>query len=151
MVKSTDYEYFELFLIYSYLMLNKKVLSILLLGFFVGTMFVGLFHMSSNMNMAGGESACPFMSHEQAICAMNLADHIETWKSTFLSIAPSLSLLLVATGVAILLSSLPPNLFQKLRHLIRTYTKHLHERTYAFIYRHLQELFSKGILHPKLF
>lgn len=82
---------------------------------------------------------------------MNLMDHIGAWKSAFLSAVPTLTLLLAAAGVAVLVASVAPNLLQRIRYAPPQQSKWLQVRTYTFSYRPLQELFSNGILHPKLY
>lgn len=125
-----------------------KTTASLIITLLLGAMFVSLFHMSGSMDAHGGMSDCPFMVHEEAICPMNLSDHLSAWKSAFLAVMPAIVLLLVgALGFALvapflLLQRLQPIPIQK---------RELRERTYSFSYRPLQELFSNGILHPKIF
>ncbi len=128
-----------------------KVISSLVLTFLLGAMFVSLFHMSMGTDMTGGMTDCPFMAHEEVICPMNLADHIGAWKSVFLSTIPTLTFLLAIAGVAIFVASVAPNLLYKIRYTSPPRLRWLEVRTYTFSYRPLQELFSNGILHPKLF
>ena len=130
---------------------TAKTLSTTLLTFFLGAMFFSLFHMSIGMDMTGGMSDCPFMAHEEVICPMNLADHIEAWKSVFLSTVPTLALLLAVAGVAVFVASVAPNLLRKIQYASPPLCRWVQTRTYTFSYRPLQELFSNGILHPKLF
>lgn len=100
------------------------------------------------MDMSGGMTDCPFMSHEEIMCPMNLADHLGTWKSVFMTIAPSLSLLLVT---AVLLGiSVAPNVLRNFKYLLQHWQRRFRIRVHTFSYRPLQELFSNGILHPKL-
>jgi hypothetical protein len=129
----------------------SKLLSLTLLVFFLGTMFFSLFHMSMGMDMSGGMTDCPFMSHEEVICPMNLADHIGAWKSVFLSVVPSLTLLLAVAGMAVFVAAVAPNLLRKIQYALSPLQRWLELRTYTFSYRPLQELFSNGILHPKLY
>jgi len=131
--------------------LNKS-LSVILLPLFLLTFFLGLFHAPMNMDMTEGESSgCMFMLHEETFCPMSLTDHLEAWKDTFLSITPQLLLLLV--GVAMLaIASIPPNLMkQRLFFYIPPPSHTLRERVYTFTYRALQELFSNGTVHPRLY
>lgn len=128
-----------------------KIIAGIILTFLMGAMFVSLFNMSSGMDMSGGMSDCPFMSHEEVLCPMNLADHIGAWKSAFLSVTPTIFLLLAAAGAVALVISTAPHLLVPKRKPIPIRLKLLRERTYSFSYRLLQELFSSGILHPKLF
>ena len=128
-----------------------KILSFTLLTFFLGTMFFSLFHMSMGMDMSGRMTNCPFMSHEEVICPMNLADHIGAWKSVFLSVAPALTLLLAVAGVAVFVAAVAPNLLRKIQYASPPLCRWLETSTYTFSYRSLQELFSNGILNPKLY
>lgn len=129
----------------------RKILSITLLTLFIGTMFFSLFHMSMGKDMTGGMTDCPFMERGEVICPMNLADHIGAWKSAFLSTAPTLTLLLAVAGIAVFVASVAPNLLRKIQYASPPSQRWLEVRTYTFSYRPLQELFSNGILHPKLF
>jgi len=128
-----------------------KILSFTLLMFFLGTMFFSLFHMSMGMDMSGGMDDCPFMAHEEVICPMNLMDHIGVWKSVFASVAPTFTLLLAVAGVAVFVASIAPNLLRRVQYASPPVCRWLQTRIYNFSYRTLQELFSNGILHPKLY
>ena len=130
---------------------KTKILSLLLLIFFLGTMFFSLFHMSMGMDMSDGMTNCPLMSHGESICPMNLADHMGAWKSAFLSASPTLMLLFALAGVAVLVTSIAPNLLLKVQYSPPPLYRCVRERICTFSYRPLQKLFSNGILHPKLF
>lgn len=131
--------------------LGNKILAVLLLVLFMSTMFFSLFHLSMGMDMSAETSGCPFMSHEETICPMNLADHIGAWKDVFLSAVPSLALFLFAATSVVFLISTAPNLLHKVRRTVSVFYKYIRELTYTFLYRLFQELFSGGILNPKLF
>lgn len=128
-----------------------KTIAGIILTFLLGAMFVSLFHMSTGMDMTGGMSDCPFMSHEEVLCPMNLADHLGAWKSAFLAIAPAIVLLLAEVAVVATVISIAPNLCTQRYKPIPIVHRFLRERVYTYSYRPLQELFSSGILHPKLF
>lgn len=128
-----------------------KTATAIILTVLLGAMFVSLFHLSMGMDMTGSMSDCPFMAHEEVLCPINLADHIGAWKSAFLAVAPTIFLLLAIAGLAVVMAALAPHLFALKRKPIPILTKQLRERTYTFSYRPLQELFSNGILHPKVF
>lgn len=128
-----------------------KILSLTLLVLFIGTMFFSLFHMSTGMNMSGGMSDCPFMSHEEVVCSMNLTDHIGAWKSAFVSIIPTFTLLLLVVVTLVAIVSIAPNLLKKIQCISPPSHRWIHKWSYTFSHRPLQELFSNGILHPKLF
>lgn len=131
--------------------LTMKFLAYITLTLVLGTMFISLFHMSMGMDMSGGMTDCPFMSHEEVICPMSLVDHIGAWQSVFLAVVPALTLLLAATSIAVLVAAIAPNLLKKSRHIPAPSCRLFRARTYTFSYRPYQELFSSGILNPKLF
>ena len=112
----------------------------------------GLFaHMSMGMDMSGGMTDCPFMESGEVICPMNLADHFSAWKAAFVSVTPTIVTLMLVAGAVALTASTIPFLFTSRRKPIPVRLNALRMRTYSFSYRPLQELFSNGVLHPKLF
>jgi len=131
--------------------LTMKWVTFITLTLLLGVMFTSLFHMSMGMDMSGGMTDCPFMEHGEVICPMNLADHVGAWKSAFLSVVPTLTLLLAAAVMAVFVASVAPNLLRRISYSSPPRHRLLRCKTYNFSYRPLQELFSAGILHPKLF
>lgn len=130
-----------------------KSLFFVLLSIFLGTMFLGLFQMSPGMNMSmeGGMPDCPFMSHEEVVCPMNFIDHISAWKDVFLAVSPTLTLLMGMVVMVGLIISIAPNLLVRKQFKLLILQRQILESTYSFVQRPLQELFSNGVLHPKLF
>ncbi|MEZ4200667.1 MAG: hypothetical protein R3B69_03755 [Candidatus Paceibacterota bacterium] len=129
-----------------------RITAGVILAFLLGAMFLSLFTMSSGMDMTGGGmSDCPFMAHDEVICPMDLADHIGAWQSIFQAITPTIVLLLAVALAVVTVASVAPHLLLPKRKPIPLSLRRLRERTYSFSYRSLQELFSNGILHPKLF
>jgi len=128
-----------------------KVFASTTLLFLLGVMFVGLYHMSIGNDISGKMTGCPSMSHEEVICPLKLADHIKSWQGVFLSVVPAFTPITLATGAISLLASVAPNLLLKQHYDQSLLGKYRQEHTHAFSYRPLQELFSSGILHPKLF
>jgi hypothetical protein len=128
-----------------------KLVGHIILIAVLGSMFLSLFHMSTGMDMTGGMTDCPFMERGEVICPMNLADHIGAWKAAFVSVTPTIVTLLVIAGTVAFIASTAPFFFSPKRKPIPIRFNALRVRTYSFSYRPLQELFSSGILHPKLF
>lgn len=129
-----------------------KILAGFILSLFLGLMFVSLFQMSGVMDMSHGMSDCPFMADQDVVCAMNLSEHIGAWKAVFTSLVPSAFTLLLSLGVAVSIATVAPHLWQRrLLYRIPIYWSQLQYKTYTYTVRPLQELFSSGILHPKLF
>lgn len=132
--------------------ITRKILSGLLFTFFVGGMFVSLFHFSAMID--GGVpmgSDCPFASHGEAVCPMDFMAHIGAWKDTFVAVVPEFVGIVLLASLLAAVISLAPNLLGQSRYFVPRFLGHVRERTYTFIYRFWQELFSSGILHPKLF
>jgi len=129
--------------------MRKSIIAVTLATLFLGVMFASLFHMSGGMNMSGGMVDCPFASSQEALCTMTMTDHVAVWKSVFLSVAPAFALFF--TGAVLLIVFVLPNRLLKRQHIRSIQSNHGREKTYTFSYRSLQELFSSGILHPKLF
>jgi len=129
--------------------MKNSITTAILIILFLGGMFGGLFHMSSSLDI--GMSDCPFMASGEVLCSMNSTDHISAWKSAFLSVVPTLIFLIFAVGVVALLVSVAPNLLLKRRYTEPILRHYIQERTYTFFSRPFQELFSAGILHPKLY
>lgn len=118
---------------------------------FASVMFAGLFQLSMGMEKGGAMSDCPFMEHGEVICTMSLTDHIGAWKAAFVSIAPTIVVLVMVAGTTVLLAIAPSSFLLSRGRLIAVKLNQLRTRTYSYTYRPLQELFSNGILHPKLF
>jgi hypothetical protein len=128
-----------------------KILAGIILSLFLGIMFVSLFHMSGGMDMSHGMSDCPFMSHEEVICPMNLIDHIGAWKSVFVTFIPTAITFLLTLAVAILLGTKSPHfLYKWIPIAVCIHIQRLRHSTYTYTVRPFQELFSDGILNPKL-
>lgn len=118
---------------------------------FLATMFLSLFQMSSGMDMTSGMTDCPLMLDQSVVCQMDVNDHVSAWKSLFLAITPVFLLLLVAVGAVTFVLARAPNLFKRSLLLHTLLYDRVVERPLTFSYRALQELFSSGILHPKLY
>lgn len=119
----------------------NPIVGALLLSIFI---VVGVFGMMA-MPMDMMHHDCPFMPGEQAMCQMTPLDHISAWQGAFTGIVPSVItfLLLVAViYVAFGWLDRPPNLKGVLRARSREQSPDIPNL--------LQELFSKGILNPKI-
>lgn len=129
-------------------MLSKASIFILITTF-LGVMLGGMFLMTG-MDMNGSMTDCPFLSQAEVVCPMSVADHLGAWKAMFMSVVPAVLYLLVSALLVPAIITAPHVLACKMRSLI-IYRTQLPIRTYSYCYRALQEQFSNGILHPKLF
>lgn len=116
--------------------------------FLFGAMALSLFNVSHNI---AGSGDCPFKTHQETVCNMNTGDHLSAWKSAFAATVPFLALLLLKTvGFAAALIGIPYGMIYA-RYRLCLLSRDVRERIYSFSYRPYQELFARGILHPKLF
>lgn len=91
-------------------------------------------------------SGCPFMPGEHAaICQMDVFDHISAWQSMFAAVVPTILILgLLAALIALTWGFWRPP-------PITTARPFLHKkRSELVIIPLFQQLFSDGILHPKI-
>lgn len=130
---------------------SKYVTGVMLLVF-ISMLFVSLFNMSMDLDIVGDTSGCPFMSHQETLCSMSIFDHLGVWESNFLAIAPAFVLLLgTLAATAVLLSVAPHLIVSKGTLYTQSFVLNKNRDIFSFPRRPLQELFSNGILHPKLF
>ena len=129
-----------------------RISAVLLAFVFVATMFLGSFFVSADLYQTSDSVRCPLMTGETVVCQMDGGELLSAWQSKFLTIIPTLLTLLLAASLVAVSALLPTTPFQQLCKVwelapICTYS----ERPLTFAVRSLQELFSSGILHPKLY
>lgn len=124
----------------------------LLLGF-IGLMVLSLLSVGHHMDMTHGTTDCAFASQHENVCPMSVLDHIGAWKSIFMSTVPLLFTVFLV-GTVTMAAGIAPYLLRKIRLHTIPVSPRFHQLSvtlYSYIYRALQELFARGILHPKLF
>lgn len=98
--------------------------------------------------MDGAMAGCPF-SHGSAMCAMNAIEHISAWKALFAGLPQKSAALL-----AILIFALAASFYATNRELTADKSS-LALRRFSLIFRQVfnpfGEIFSRGILHPKIY
>jgi len=136
--------------------MHKKIFALVLLAFLIVTAFE-----LSNFGMAtkadGQMSSCPFMDIGGAVvCKMSPLEHIEAWQNMFTATVSSktvdtLALLLLVTIIfaAFTTMRLP---FNAMLALLEAHQKLYARRAFAPAHVNpMQELFSQGILNPKVY
>lgn len=137
--------------------LRSKLASILFVlalaaALLAGNMGLSHFGMSTDADGNMTTSNCPFMFGQTAICTMSPLEHIAAWQSMFASLpAGAISIL----GVLLLAAFIYRFNWAKLQFYaskasFRARRFALHH-TYILSSTSLQELFSNGILNPKVF
>lgn len=132
---------------------NILLLSTLVTFFFVG--FLGVFHFDMGMTSDGQMSSGCFMPGMSTICQMDPIEHITEWQSMFTAIPENSDVL---TILLILLASVLLGFILIKRSTYQNFSQSpplkslsLYQRRYVPIVSHIQEAFSNGILHPRLY
>lgn len=116
---------------------------------------LGAFHFGMDMPMDGSMEANCFMPGiTEALCQMNLLEHIDAWQNLFAAIPSTNDILLLLVSLLALGAlyvarknfSPPKVLISRTQQAFLLYCR----RRTPMIHM-LQEAFSNGILHPKLF
>ncbi|MEO5646678.1 MAG: hypothetical protein ABIO57_00390 [Candidatus Paceibacterota bacterium] len=122
---------------------NPIMATLLLIGYLFLSVF-SIFHMA-HMNERGMPmSNCPYMIGEHSLCQMNTSGHLTMWQHQFTTaVFPTVIALLSLAVVAITFQRYfsPPD-------PLLLYAK---KRRQNFLPLHYQDLFSQGILNPKLY
>lgn len=116
--------------------------------------FLGLGHMSMDMESdMNGSVTCFMPGMTEVLCQMNPIEHLAAWQSMF-AVIPSqgdvllflIALLAIIVGAIMIIyrSSAPPEIYTP-------QSQFLYSKRYIPIIDWLQEIFSNGILHPKIF
>jgi len=125
--------------------------TLIIVSIFLAIAIGNFSHQVSSSHLSNEVSDCLLMISEKGICSMSAIDHISAWKSTFLSVVPTFSLLvLTLLGLALPFLHTLHRIFRNI-HQNQLPLRALAEQTYSFSCRQFQDLFSDGILHPKLF
>ena len=131
-----------------------KIIFMLGIAVFLLAGFLGLSHFGMTMNMDGDMtmSDCPFMSGI-AICNMSILEHIATWQSMFAHIQQPqnpMLVLLFLLSVSLVMVGWIKRLYTPPKHSFKQCT-YFFNREHILIIELLLDLFSNGILNPKLF
>lgn len=116
---------------------------------FAGLATVGMFGMGSAMHMdeTGAMAGCPFDGFAK-VCSMGLVEHLQAWQN-FFNVFPSKTYFLIGALVFLTLAFLTRGFDWDAR-LIRKSLYHK-ERFRLSIFHFLEEAFSQGIVHPKIY
>lgn len=131
-----------------------SITTLLLLLAFGSVLFVStidLTHSYSEHGMSSGMTNCPFMAHGETLCRMTALDHLIMLRSIFETVLPSIITLTLIVGVVLVAYLYIPKLKPLLQLHAHTFWRWRISVSYRFSCRSYQDLFSQGILHPKLF
>lgn len=129
----------------------SKIVMILTLAAFLAVGIFGISHaFGMEMDKEGKMGGCLFIQ-EASICNMNTLEHITAWQSMLTSLPNTVNLLILFLGlvlVSFLRLRFQPNAPDNLLFAWKRYSLDSNSQS---IHNPLQELFSRGILHPKLY
>ncbi len=130
-----------------------KVFTLALLIGFISVFFLSMTPLSHGFETKHLSVDCIFAAQHESYCPQGVIDHIAAWKSVFMNMLPVASVVLVLGAVLIMQTTAPFLQRRWLLHKIpiATFMQQQRLRLYGFDYRAWQDLFSRGILNPKLF
>lgn len=116
--------------------------------------FMSVLGIGVGMEMKDGQmSSCPFTAGQQAMCQMNITEHIAQWQQAFLGIPAKTNFIAFAAVllIAIFASFIKP--FPQLKKLTASAARFLayHRANFAKVFDPLFVAFSGGILNPKIY
>jgi len=132
----------------------KSILVLTILLSFLSTLFFGIFHINMDMSSEGQISQKCFMPGMSTMCQMSPIEHISAWQNMFTAIPGGINYLVVFLILFTLIISRLA-LLGRIRQLIVSLPSLplliLYRKRYFPIPSYIQEAFSSGILHPKLY
>src|SRR3989344_2376413 len=139
-------------------LINKIVLAIIIVMFLMFNLF-GLVYSVNNMASHNNVvSNCLFISHmdELSICPMNLTEHLNMWRLMFNAIISKISLMniIFLTFFYVFITPIIKiNIFLNFyvfSFLYSRYKIYLKQNPHMLLFNKLKEVFSSGILNPKI-
>lgn len=133
----------------------RSLLVILALFAFVLVSFVGAGHaFAMEMNKDGSMDGCIFTG-KTMLCKMNIIEHISFWQSIFTATVPqkinTLVLLILLAGLFRIVSTLKRHLLLPFSYLTICWKLYIKQNPHLSLFNPLQEVFSQGILNPKIY
>lgn len=134
--------------------LRKKVSENLILFTLISFVFISILGIGVGIEMKDGHmSSCPFTAGQEAMCRMNITEHIAQWQQAFLGIPTKGDFLILA--VLLLAVALVPfaKQFSQLEKLTESAARLFacHKTNLVKVFDPLLIAFSDGILNPKIY
>jgi len=122
----------------------KRLIGTLVLASFAGGALLSLAFLGASAHDGAGMPGCPLMPAQAVVCTMTALDHISAWQGMFAAVPQPLVAMLLA---AFALVAAWPRLALALQPRGAPLRTTQESRVPIPL---LQELFSRGILNPKL-
>ena len=126
---------------------RTQILTIIILSLFL---FIKVFALGMSMHDPNHMfmGLCPFMSSTESFCEMQVLEHIADWNTMFVSTLATWLLLVEMITLIFFVFYLAKKIFSPPPTTVNFYPQH-HPDYKVFFY--LQNFFSRGILHPRLY
>ena len=134
--------------------LHKKLSENLILFTLTSFIFMSILGIGVGMEMKDGQmSSCPFTAGQEAMCQMNITEHIAQWQQTFLGIPTKGDFLTLA--ILLFVVALIPfaKHFFQLEKLTKSAARLFtyHKANLVKVFDPFLIAFSDGILNPKIY
>lgn len=126
---------------------RQQCIALLIVVLFVAAAFSTLHAMPMGEN--GMMATCPLMGSPAAICQMNVAEHLSSWRALFAPVPETLAFILLLVVAGYSASVFYVNARPLLSNLIRSEQRTRNSSLSLFL--PLRLALSRGILHPKLY
>lgn len=119
---------------------TKRYISVLVVSMYLFLSLFSILMLSNHIHEAGlPVQDCPYSQGSHSLCTMDISGHIEAWQNMTRGILP---LLILVPVILLFTLFVPQVVFTGLRNQKKR--KEIYHTPY-------QELFSQGILNPKVF
>lgn len=133
--------------------MQSKITSSVLLGIFIVGLFGSLFFTLGVANNQVLNDHCIFSQDGVGACAMEAQEHITAWQAVFSFLVPLVFTFFVVVGVNDIRSR--EAFYLKVRDIYKQvyiplaiFAQQIDKLCYFWFYRPIQDLLSRGILHP---
>ena len=124
----------------------KRLISSVILTAFAGGALLSLILLGAVVHDNVAMPGCPLMPPQATVCTMSAIDHISAWQGMFTAVPQGMAFILLA-AIAILAAW--PRLARAIQRPKEVSFNVIREPGLAL--SPLQDLFSRGILNPKLY
>lgn len=124
-----------------------RVVALVLVGILGVVMALGLLHLSSGHTLAGSPPPCGHDIEMSAWCPVMVASALDSWEGVFLGVVT----LLWITGLTSISATIVFRWPHHTARLVPLVVAHCCTEKQTQLPNLFQELFARGILHPKLY
>ena len=130
-----------------------KIIKIIVVASVFSVLIFGFLQINVSKDTVDSNANCLFGGHPEAICQMNLIEHIHEWQSMFRTL-PARDVLLYLFTFVMFISFIFQKFWNKfsIHNTSLLFSRPIHVLRDSFqVFDPIQEAFSSGILNPKSF